>query len=177
MGAAPTTQPTVPDPDDPATDAVVARHVRTLPAWAARWDARILARRDVLAARHPRLYRVVLGWMYANYLVVSTVLPRRRVVALGGAMVAATLLDSVATYVWVTRRIAVEGNPVVDAVMVTFGDGPGLVLRGLLSASFVVLLTGLARRHWEARAGMVLAAAALAAVTVVHLYGLSLLLR
>ncbi len=32
-------------------------------------------------------------------------------------MVAMTLFDSVATYVWVTRSVAVEGNPLVDRVM------------------------------------------------------------
>jgi hypothetical protein len=176
MGAAPTAEPTLPDPDDPATDAVVARHVRTLPAWAARWDARILARRERLAQEHPAVHRVLLAWLYANYLVVSTLLPRRRVVALGAVMVAATIVDSLATYVWVSTAMAVEGNPVVDGVMSVLGDGPGLVVRAVLSATFVVLLTWLARRHWEARAGMLIAAAALGGITLVHLYGLRLAL-
>lgn len=177
MGAAPTTPAAVtPDPDDPATDAVVARHARTLPGWAARFDARVLAGRDRLAQRHPRLHRALLAWMYGHYLVVSALLPRRRVTALGAAMVGATVIDSLATYVWVTNRIAVEGNPLVDQVMRTLGDGLGLTLRGVLSATFVVLLTWLARRHWEARAGMLIAATALGGITLVHLYGLSLAL-
>lgn len=164
------------DPDDPATHAVVARHATTLPGWAARWDARIVAGRERLAERSPRLHRGLLAWLLGSYLVVDAILPRRRVVPLAVVMVSATVLDSVATYVWVTGRLAVEGNPLVDAVMSALGDGPALVLRGALSAAFVVLLAWLARRHWEARGGMLVAATALAGVTAVHAYGLSLLL-
>lgn len=164
------------DPDDPATHAVVARHATTLPAWAARWDARILAGRERLAVRSPRLHRGLVAWLLGSYLVIEALLPRRRVLPLATAMVAATLLDSYATYVWVSGRMAVEGNPLVDTVMSALGDGPALVLRAALSATFVVLLAWLARRHWEARGGMLVAATALAGVTAVHAYGLSLLL-
>lgn len=157
------------------TDTRAADH--TGPDWAARWDARVLAARDQLAQRAPRLHRGLLAWLFAIYLVVDAALPRRRVVPVAALMVLATIIDSAATYLWVTERIAVEGNPLVDTVMAALGDGLGLSLRAVLSATFVVLLAWLARRHWEARAGMIVAGAALAGITLVHAYGLTLLLR
>jgi hypothetical protein len=166
----------LPDPDDPATDAVVARHVATLPGWAARWDARILASRERLRQRSPSAYRWLLAWLLAGYLVVDAVVPERRVRPLTAVLVGATLLDSAATYVWVTRAVAVEGNPLVDGVMGALGEGPALALRTLLSAVFVLSLGWLARRHWEARGGLAFAAVALAGVTAVHVYGLLLVL-
>ena len=175
-GAATAPAPT-PDPDDPATDVVIARHARTLPGWAARFDARILAGRDRLAQRHPRIHRALMAGLYAHYLVVSGLLPRRRVRRLGAWLVAATVFDSLATYVWISRELAVEGNPLVDQALRAFGDGPGLVMRTVLSATLVLLLTWLARRHWEARAGMLVAAVALAGITSLHLFGVVVVLR
>jgi hypothetical protein len=173
---APEALPPVPDPDDPATDAVVARHARTLPGWAARWDARMLEARRRLAVRAPGVHRWLLATLTTAYLVTDAVLPRRRLRVVTVAMLAATVLDSIATYVWVSRQVALEGNPVVASVMGLLGDGPGLFVRTLLSASFVVALAWLARRHWEARAGLAVAAVALAGITVVHAYGLWLTL-
>jgi hypothetical protein len=166
----------LPDPDDPATDAVVARHVRTLPTWAARWDARVLADRERLKRRAPRSYRRLLTVSAVVYLLTDAVLPRRRVRPVAAVMVLATIADSVATYVWVTGGVALEGNPIVATVMGTFGEGAGLLLRAVSSAAFVLALAWLARRHWEARAGLGVAAAALAAITVVHAYGVLLVL-
>jgi hypothetical protein len=168
--------PSLPDPDDPATDAVVARHVATLPGWAARWDARLLASRERLRQRSPRTYRWLLAWLLAGYLVVDTLVPERRVRPLTAVLVGATAFDSAATYVWVTRAVAVEGNPLVDGVIGALGEGPALALRAVLSAAFVVSLGWLAGRHWEARGGLAFAAAALAGVTAVHAYGLVLVL-
>jgi hypothetical protein len=165
-----------PDPDDPATDAVVARHAATLPDWAARWDARILAGRERLRQRSPRAYRVLLAWLVASYLAADAVVPRHRVRPLTTVLVGVTLLDSIATYVWVTRAVAVEGNPLVDGVMRALGEGPALALRTVLSAAFLVGLGWLATRHWEARGGLALVAVALAGVTAVHVYGLLLVL-
>jgi hypothetical protein len=171
-GSVPAADP--PDPDDPATDAVVARHVRTLPTWAARWDARVLADRERLKRRAPRSYRRLLTVSAVAYLLTDAVLPRRRIRPVAVAMILATVADSVATYVWITGGVALEGNPVVATVMGTFGEGGGLVLRAVASAGFVVALAWLARRHWEARAGLAVAAAALGAITVVHAYGVLL---
>jgi hypothetical protein len=166
----------LPDPDDPATDAVVARHVATLPGWAARWDARVLAQRERLRHRSPRTYRLLLGVMATGYLLVDAVVPRRRVVPVMTGMVVMTVADGFATYLWVTRAVAVEGNPLVDAVIGALGEGPGLALRTVLSVLFVLSLGWLATRHWEARGGLVLAGAGLLAVTGVHLYGAVLVL-
>jgi hypothetical protein len=166
----------LPDPDDPATDAVVARHVATLPPWAARWDARILAGRERLRRRSPGAYRWLLASLVVGYLAADAAVPRRRVRPLTAVLVAMTLVDSVATYVWVTRAVAVEGNPIVDGVMGVLGDGPALAVRTVLSGLLLVALAWLATRHWEARGGLAVAAVALTGVTAVHLYGLVLVL-
>jgi hypothetical protein len=172
-GPGPATSP-LPDPDDPATDAVVARHVSTLPDWAARWDARILAGRERLRRRSPRTYRWLLASLVVGYLAADAAVPRRRVRPLTTILVAMTLVDSVATYVWVTRAVAVEGNPIVDGVMGVLGDGPALAARTVLSGLLLVALGWLATRHWEARGGLAVAALALTGVTAVHVYGLVL---
>lgn len=140
-------------------------------AWT-RLDERVRTRRHRFAARHPRVHHLSLHVAAALWWGSERVLPRRRVGPVAVLLVAATVVDSIATYAWVVRGIAIEGNPLVAAVMATYGDGPGLALRALLSATLVVLLAWLARRHWEARAGMILVTLALGGVTVLHLYGL-----
>lgn len=139
-----------------------------LDRWARRWDARILAGRDRLQRGSPGAYRVLLAVATASYLVTDALVPRRRVRALTTTMVAMTLFDSIATYVWVTRSVAIEGNPLVDRVVGTFGEGWGLTLRTVFSGALVVLLGALARRYWEARFGLAVAGLILTLVTVVH---------
>lgn len=145
---------------------------RMVTSWAARWDARVDEARERLRRRSPRAYRRLLAVSAVGYLLTDALLPPRRVRALALVLVAMTLLDSLATYVWVAREVAVEGNPVVDTVMGALGEGPALVLRTVVSMGFLVGLGWLARRHWEARTGMIVATVALTAVTLIHLYGL-----
>ena len=145
------------------------------PAWADRWDERVLAARGRLATRAPVADRGLRRTEHGTRRFVDAVLPPARVVPLAIALIVATVLDSAATYLWVTERIAVEGNPLVDGLMASFGDGPALTMRAMLSASLIVLLTWLATRHWEARLGMLLAAVALGGVTLLHVYGATLL--
>lgn len=109
--------------------------------------------------------------------VLDAVLPRRRVVPVAVLLVAATFLDSAATYAWVRTEVAVEGNPLVAAAMRAVGDGPALAVRALLSGGLVLALATLARRYREARRGLLVAGIILAGVTGVHAYGVWLVTR
>ena len=92
----------------------------------------------------------------------SQVAPTRRL------LIAMVVFDSVATYVWVTTGLAVEGNPLVAALMDGYGDGVGLVLRTLWSTALVVALCWLAERRAAIRPALVVPLVALGAVTLLH---------
>lgn len=93
----------------------------------------------------------------------------RRMAGVRRLLLAMVVLDSAATYLWVSTGIAVEGNPLVAGLMATLGDGPALTVRALWSAALVVLLCAIARRRPTIRPAVTLVAGVLGAVTLLHL--------
>ncbi|MEX1177830.1 MAG: DUF5658 family protein [Nitriliruptor sp.] len=148
----------------------------TLERWAARWDARVNARRGRLRRRAPRISRGFDATTRSWQRVIDALVPGRRAVTLTAVLIVMTLVDSAATYAWVSRAVAVEGNPLVDDVITLFGEGPGLALRTGFSALLLTLLGLLARRFREARGGLAVVAVVLSLVTGIHLYGAWLVL-
>jgi hypothetical protein len=98
--------------------------------------------------------------------------PTSSVAGIRRLLLAMVVLDSVATYVWVSTGLAIEGNPLVAHVMDGLGDGPGLALRTIWSAGLVVALTALARRRRRVRFAVTFVAVILGLVSLVHLSAL-----
>lgn len=139
------------------------------PAWAGRVEER--ARRRIAADRELRrraVAAVVVGWQAAEL-----VLPRERVSEVRLLLLAMVLLDSVATYVWVSTGLAVEGNPIVAAAMSLYGDALGLVLRTIWSAALVLALAWLAERRILPRMALVVVVVPLGGVTLLHAVALA----
>jgi hypothetical protein len=146
----------------------MARHLAPLldakPVWVRRAEAELRARTAAdRGVRRRWVAAVVVGWQFAE-----SVLPLEQVRPVRRLLLAMVVLDSVATYVWVSTGLAVEGNPIVGAAMVVYGDALGLVLRTVWSATLVLALTWLAQRHVVARVSLVLVLVPLGAVTLVH---------
>lgn len=86
-----------------------------------------------------------------------------------------TLLDAAATWAWLSTGLAREGNPLVLALIDTYGPTFGLLARSLIGVTFVAGLTALAVRHRVAGHALMLATAALGAVAVWHAAGVGLI--
>lgn len=150
----------------------MARHLDPLldakPVWVRRAEADLRARTAAdRSVRRRWVAAVVVAWQLAE-----SVLPREQVRPVRRLLLAMVALDSVATYVWVSTGLAVEGNPIVGAAMDVYGDAIGLLLRTVWSAGLVLALTWLAQRHVVARVSMVLVVVPLGAVTLIHVAAL-----
>ena len=83
------------------------------------------------------------------------------------------LFDSIATAVWITLGVAVELNPLMDYLL-DIGPGIFMLTKNLLVVLCVFLLWRL--RHSVLARPLVLAASiAYLIVTIIHLYGLSMI--
>jgi hypothetical protein len=134
------------------------------PAWAERaWQR---GRRAIAA--DPGRRRRWLAAAVALWVLGESIVSRRQVVPVRRLLIAMIVFDSAATYVWVTSGIAVEGNPLVAALMDLYGDAIGLALRTLWSVALVVALAWLAERRAGVRPALVLPLVALGAVTLLH---------
>src|SRR6056297_716437 len=124
----------------------------TRPTWAHRAEHRL---RDRLAgdraARRRWLAAVIVVWQ-----AVEAAVSREQVRPVRTLLLTMVVLDSVATYVWVSTGLAVEGNPIVAAAMDVYGDALGLVLRTVWSVALVLALTWLAERYAGARVSLLL---------------------
>ncbi|MCC5949207.1 MAG: hypothetical protein JJT89_12195 [Nitriliruptoraceae bacterium] len=139
------------------------------PAWANRLRIRVYA----WIQRDPRTRRRALAFATVAWQAGEWVAPQRQVAPIRAVLLAMVLLDSIATYVWVTTGLAVEGNPLVASVMDVFGDGVGLTLRTLWSAALVLALTWLAERRAMVRPALIPVLFGLGAVTLLHIGALS----
>lgn len=145
--------------------AVLDRVLEVRPAWVRRaWTRLLAAIEDDECRRRRWLTAVVAAWILTEWM-----LPCRQVVPVRRLLLAMVLLDSLATYVWVSAGIAVEANPVVAAAMELYGDGAALALRTLWSMALVIVLTWIAQRRAGVRAALLIPVIALGGVTVLHM--------
>ncbi len=143
----------------------VDRLLDARPAWAERARQRTRAAIAVDPVRRRRwLAVVVIAWLLGD-----VIAPRHQVAPVRRLLLTMIVLDSVATYVWVTSGIAMEANPVVALALETYGVGPGLLLRTVWSVALVLALTWLAERRASVRPALVIPLVALGAVTILHL--------
>lgn len=134
------------------------------PAWARRMEERVRVRAAAdRAVRRRWIALVVVVWQAAE-----AILTREQVRPVRHLLLTMVVLDSVATYVWVTTGLAVEANPIVAAAMAIYGDALGLLLRTAWSAGLVLALTWLAERHVVARVSLVAVLVPLGGVTLIH---------
>jgi hypothetical protein len=150
-------------------DLDIDRVLDARPAWANHARQRVYAwiNRDA-GLRRWALTLTVVAWQLGEW-----VTPRRQVAPIRRVLLAMVVFDSVATYVWVTTGLAVEGNPLVASAMDTLGDGPALTLRAVWSGALVMALTWLAERRASVRPALVLVLVALGAVTLIHVFALA----
>lgn len=139
------------------------------PAWANRLRIRTYA----WIQRDPRVRRAAIAAATVGWQAGEWVAPRQQVAPMRAVLLAMVVLDSVATYVWVSTGLAVEGNPLVAAIMDAYGDGPGLVLRTVWSAGLVIALSWLAERRAAVRPALIPVLLGLGAVTLIHMAALS----
>jgi len=139
------------------------------PAWANRMRQQLYAR----IAGDATLRRRALALTIAVWQLGEWIAPREQVGPIRRVLLAMVVLDSVATYVWVSTGIAIEGNPLVAGAMDMIGDGPALALRAVWSGALVVALSWLAERRAAVRPALALILLALGAVTLIHAFALA----
>ncbi len=83
------------------------------------------------------------------------------------------LFDSIATAIWITMGVAVELNPLMDYLL-DFGPGVFMLTKNLLVALCVFLLWRL-RHSFLARPLVLATSLAYLIVTIIHLYGLHMI--
>ena len=132
------------------------------------WAERIWQRERRAISADPRRRRRWLAAAVALWVVADSTVSRDQVAPIRRLLIAMIVFDSVATYVWVATGIAVEGNPLVAAVMDLYGDALGLALRTLWSIVLVVALAWLAERRAAVRPTLVFPLLALGAVSLLH---------
>lgn len=139
------------------------------PMWAERVRQRVRDRiRSDEVARRRAIAATVVMWQLGEM-----VAPRRQVAPIRRLLLAMVVFDSVATYVWVSNGLAIEGNPLVAAAMDAMGDGLGLAVRTLWAGGLVLVLTWLADRRAAVRPALVPVLLGLGAVSVLHVLGLA----
>jgi hypothetical protein len=141
--------------------------------FAARWDAAVLARRDrmwVHMDRYPTAKKYVMVFMLSIVIMIESTLPRRSVRTFAKVLAAATLIDSAATWLWVSTGLASEGNPWVAGFFEVYGVGPGLTVRAAFSLTMIAGLEAIAKRSWEGRGAMLVAAIPLFGIVLFHLF-------
>lgn len=134
------------------------------PAWARRAGQR--AKQQFSA--HPTLRRWVLAAGLILWQLNDAILPRHRVQTARNLVIALVVLDSVATFAWVTLGVAAEANPIVAAVMDRLGNGLGLLVRTVWSVLLVIALGWLAQRRATIRPLLAMIAVVFAGVTLLH---------
>ena len=82
-----------------------------------------------------------------------------------------TVGDMVLTMLWLQRGVAVEANPLLNAVIDALGTHVALGARGLLGVLFVILLGLLARRSRLAPLALPAVTAVLSGVLIWHIAG------
>jgi len=132
------------------------------------WVERAWQRERRAIAADPGRRRRWLAAVVAMWVLGESIATRRQVAPIRRLLIAMIVFDTVATYVWVITGIAVEGNPLVAALMDVYGDGVGLALRTVWSIALVVALAWLAERRAAVRPALVVPVVALGAVTLLH---------
>lgn len=79
-----------------------------------------------------------------------------------------TLLDAVATLVWLRTGVAYEANPLLAGLVDTVGPEATMLLRAIVGVVLLTALWTLRRRARLAFAGLVIGALVLLVVTVAH---------
>ena len=132
------------------------------------WAERVWQRERRAIAADPQRRRRWLAAAVAVWALGESIVSRQQVAPLRRLLIAMIVFDSVATFVWVTVGIAVEGNPLIATLMDLYGDALGLALRTLWSIALVGALAWLAERRAGVRPALVLPLVALGAVTLLH---------
>jgi hypothetical protein len=82
-----------------------------------------------------------------------------------------TLLDALATALWLELGVAEEGNPMLAGLADLWGAIPAMALRAVVGVGLLVSLALLSRRSRLARAALPALTLVLAAVAVWHVVG------
>lgn len=101
--------------------------------------------------------------------------PRERVDRLVVLLASMIVLDSTATGFYLRRGLAVEGNPWVEVMMTTYGQGAGLAVRAFWSLAVLLIIRIGAVRDRRFRMVLLVVAAGLSTITVVHLCALTII--
>jgi hypothetical protein len=99
---------------------------------------------------------------------VTTIPDGRPVTQWLGLAVVLTLVDAIATAVWLELGIADEGNPLLAGLIDIVGAIPAMVVRAVVGIGLLVGLGLLGRRSQLARAAVPAVTLVLAAVAVWH---------
>jgi hypothetical protein len=102
---------------------------------------------------------------------VTTIPDGRPVARWLGLAVGLTLLDAVATAVWVELGIAIEGNPWLAHLIEATGTVQAMMVRAVVGVALLVSLALLATRSRLARAALPALTIVLGAVGVWHVVG------
>ena len=135
------------------------------PAWVERARERHRAK---LETDHPRLFAAVVaveGWFLRF---ADRVVPPGRVDRITVVLASMIILDSSATALWLREGLAVEGNPWVDAMIATYGQGVGLAVRAFWSLTALWFLRAGALRAHGFRVAMTFVVVGLSAITLLH---------
>lgn len=88
------------------------------------------------------------------------------------AAVLLTLVDAVATAVWIEAGVAIEGNPLLAPLVDSAGAVPAMMVRAFVGVGLLVLLARLAPASRLARVALPGVATVLGAVAAWHAFGL-----
>ena len=102
-------------------------------------------------------------------------LPQGAVGLLAGLAATLTVLDGVATYVWLGRGHA-EANPLIDRLIVALGAAPAMAVRITIGLGLLTALALLAKRARLAPYGLVVVTGVLLGVGLWHGAGAALAL-
>lgn len=142
----------------------VDRLLEARPAWARREAQRVKQR----LSADVRLRRIALAVALLAWWGNQVLLPQERIRPVRNLIVVMVVFDSVATWSWVTLGIAVEGNPLVAALMQALGNELGLAVRTVWSVALVVALAWLAAHRVVVRPALVFVAVVFGLVTLIH---------
>jgi hypothetical protein len=88
------------------------------------------------------------------------------------AAIVLTLVDAVATAVWIEAGIALEGNPLLAPLVEQAGAVPAMLIRAVVGVGLLLLLARLAPVSQLARRAVPVLAVVLGAVAAWHATGL-----
>jgi hypothetical protein len=102
---------------------------------------------------------------------VTTIPDGRPVTHWLGLAVVLTMIDAVATSLWLELGIADEGNPLLASLIEVVGAVPAMAVRAVIGIGLLVGLGVLSRRSRLARVALPIVTLVLAAVAVFHAVG------